>query len=253
MATCHSCGSELTGPYCNECGAKAQVERAARKPRKEAPKALAAGSARPARTGAAPQGFWKQTALALLGLALFAGGMITGFWLGTGSSNGQSGIASLGTGDPDFGDMPPAAVGGLYMDEGVAYMGQSNRTAAATSFRKAVTYFDRALKEDPDNLYARTYLGLTHFYLGDSTKALAELRETLNRDPNYLWAIFNLAWIYETAGKQGESLVMYKKYLAVVDQERELPAKYAEQYELIDRQIEVAQKAVAGLSGGDGK
>jgi len=36
----------------------------------------------------------------------------------------------------------------------------------------------------------------------------------------------------------------------VVDEERQDPLKYAEQSELIDRQVAAAQQAVARLSGG---
>lgn len=256
MATCHSCGSDLTGPYCNTCGTKAQPEMAPHKPRKEPPRSEASRRetvpARGARqeSAMAPQNVWRYTAMGLISVLIFGAGMIAGFYLGTGStiSADPSAVASF-----DLSGQPPISIAGMYMDEGVDFMSQGNRTAAANSLRKAVTFYNEALAEEPDNLYARTYLGLTQYYLGDSTKALTELRGVLQQDPNYLWAIFNLAWIYESGENPTEAILMYKKYLTAAPQEMEDRAKYSEQYDLIERQIKASETALANLEGGTAK
>lgn len=247
MAHCQNCGSELTGHYCNICGARAQEEKAAKK----APKPAAPVATRPAAAGRtqglfSPQRIGKTTAMGLLGVLLFGAGTVFGFWL----SGGAGGSSPTATASVEEGSMPAIAYAGKYMDEGVEYLNKGEKTAAVSSFRKAISYYEKALKEDPTDLYAQTYLGLTYFYTGDSTKALQNERAVLDKDPNYLWAIFNLAWMYEASGKPDEALLMYQKYLAVADQEKNNLLKYAEQSELIERQLDASKKAVEAAKGG---
>ncbi len=251
MQTCPSCGSELTGPYCNMCGGKAPDDKAVRKPRKEAPKAHAPAAARKQTSVLAPNRIWKTTAQGLLGLMLFGAGMVAGFYLANDSSDG--GPLESTTVDATQEQLPAVALGSKYMDEGVDYMTKNERAAAGNSFRKAITEFEKALKEDPNDQYARTYLGLTYYYSGDTNKAVSTSAEVLAKDPNYLWAIFNLAWISETSGKKTEAAAYYQKYLDVVQTERQNQLKYVEQQELVDRQVEAAKKALEGLKGGTTK
>ncbi|MDF2630294.1 MAG: hypothetical protein K0R39_4125 [Symbiobacteriaceae bacterium] len=248
MATCQNCGSDLNGPYCNTCGARAPEDRAHKKVVK--PVAQKQANGRPYGLFS-PQRIGRTTAMGLLGLMLFGAGTVTGYWLGTSAGSGS--ITSTSIDASGESTMPAIALAGNYMDEGVSFLNTGDRTAAVASFRKAITQFEKVLKEEPDNLYAKTYLGLTHYYVGDSNKALQYERAVLEKDENYLWALFNLAWIYETANQKTESLMMYKKYLAVVDQEKQNTIKYAEQLELIDRQVEAAKKAVAAAEGGANK
>lgn len=290
MVTCHNCGSELTGKYCNTCGERAQeeVSPASRKQRKAgpmergaeapshkpAPRAAARPVARPRPSDRAPGGLTPQlvtrtTALGLLGLALFGSGMIAGFYLAqspsfssggpltstTVEAQGQSdgSGATINLADPDA-ELPPLARAGILLDQGVEYMQRNSRPAATDKFRKAAGEYDKVLKEDPDNLYARSYLGLVYFYLGDNDKAFDHERKVLDKDPNYLWVIFNLAWMYEATGKKTESVLMYKRYADAAPKEKENKVKYAEQYDLIDKQLETAKKqAAGGVQGGEGQ
>jgi hypothetical protein len=254
MANCPNCGSELNGPYCNTCGARAPEERSAKK-------AAKAPAARPTQGGKGGPGLFssqrigKTTAMAVLGLALFGAGTFSGYYIGT--SNGGGAITSSSVdataGSIDTSSQTPLGLAGQYMDEGVEYLNKGDRATAATSFRKAIAQYEQAVKADPNNLYARSYLGLTYYYVGDSKKALELEQAVLKQDDKYLWAIFNMAWMYETSDKKDESLLMYKKYLAVVDEEKQNTAKYAEQYELIDKQIQASKNAVANAEGGTKK
>ena len=248
MATCQSCGSELTGLYCNSCGERTPEEKAARKPRKEpSPKAAAPGAKAPGPF--APQRIWRTTAIALLGLAIFGGGMVTGFYIATPTTNDSElgDLAVLAE------DLPPVTMAGRLVDQGVEYLNKGERSAAASHFRKAVAQYEKAIEEDPASLYPHAYLGLTYYYVGDSAKAVSTLNGVLDRDPNYLWALFNLAWINETGGKKAEAIAMYERYLAAAPTEKQNIIKYAEQLELIDRQVEASKKAVANLKGGGGQ
>lgn len=252
MATCQNCDSELTGPYCNACGARAPEERApnrARKPSAHSHKPVTGRGPSPF----SPQRIGRTTAMGLLGLILFGSGTIAGYWLGTGTNGSPPVSTPVDTAAFVAEDLPPLAAAGRYMDEGVGYLNKGDRTSATASFRKAIGQYEQVLKQEPENAYARSYLGLTYYYIGDSKRALEHEEAVLKQDPNYLWALFNLAWIYETAEKQTESLMMYQRYLSVVGAEKENRAKYAEQYDLIERQVEAAKKAVAAAKGGDTK
>lgn len=248
MATCASCGSELTGLYCNSCGTRASEERAPKKTRSPAPPKPVS------RTPGllSPQRIWRTVAVAVLALVVYGSGVITGIFMAQGSTAAGLGgtTPAAATGDPGLDAMPPLARANFYMEKGVALMNEGQRSAAVSEFRKSLKDWEAAIQAEPDNLYARTYEGLTYYYAGDSKVALEKLRAVLEKDPNYLWAIFNLAWIYETAGKKTEATLMYKKYVAVADEEKKNQLKYAEQFELIDRQVEAATKALEKLGGG---
>jgi|GEM_PF-1743812 len=258
MAECQSCGSELTGAYCNTCGARAPEERTPKKVKRET--APAHGTAKvshaPASRGhgaLSSQRIWRTTAVAIMGLLLYGAGIFTGVYMAQGDqSTAPAGDAQTVTveGEVDVAGMPPLARANFYMENGVALMNEGQRSAAISEFRKSITEWQNALKAEPDNLYAETYLGLTYYYAGDSNKALDTLRGVLEKDSNYLWAIFNLAWIYQAGEKPDQALLMYQRYLAAAPTEKQNMLKYAEQFELIDRQITAAEEAVAKLSGG---
>lgn len=254
MAHCSSCGAELTGQYCNTCGARAPEERA---PRKKKEAAQAAPRAHHPGKGPgllSPQRIWRTVAVSVLALIIYGGGIFTGIYMAQGSTGSLVGSGETPgagpTGDATLDSLSALARANWYMEKGVALMTEGQRSAAVAEFRKSLKEWDAALLEDPDSLYAQTYQGLTYYYVGDSTKALNTLRAVLEKDPNYLWAVFNLAWIYETGGKKPEAVLMYNKYIAVAPTEKQNQLKYAEQFELIDRQTEAAQKAVERLQGG---
>lgn len=267
MATCPSCGSAFSGEYCDICGAPAGDEpRTARaKPTQATPAQASFAQATPprakpsSRSGARAQPAFapearrpgRTTAMALLGAALFGAGFLSGLFVGQATQAPASGLQpNLGVSQATIDAMTPLAQANYFMETGVAMLNQGQRSAAVSEFRKAITAFKAVLEAEPDNLYAGTYLGLTYYYAGDDEQARQALEAVLERDPNYLWAIFNLAWIHDVEKRTADALALYQRYLDVVDQERQNPLKYAEQSELIDKQIGAAQQAVARLTGG---
>lgn len=251
MATCPTCGSDLTGQYCNTCGARAPEERAPRKKKEAASPANRAHHPGRGPGLLAPTRIWRTVAVVVLGLVIYGGGIFTGIYMAQGGT-GSGGLATTlsNIGDPAIDTMPPLARATFYMEKGVSLMNEGQRSAAVSEFRKALKEWQAAIEQEPENLYAQTYLGLTYYYAGDSQRAVEALRAVLEKDTYYLWAIFNLGWIYETGGKKTEAVLMYNKYLAVAPEEKKNMLKYAEQFELIDRQVEAAQTAVQRLQGG---
>lgn len=262
MATCPSCGSAFSGEYCDICGARAGDERKtaeARPPQAKLPQAKPTQAKPPSRSGSRVQPApapetrrpGRKTALALLGAALFGAGFFSGLFLGREVGAPASQLQpSLGVDQATIDALTPLGQANFFMETGVAMMNQGQRSAAVSEFRKAITAFKTVLEAEPDNLYAGTYLGLTYYYAGDEEQARQTLEAVLAKDPGYLWAIFNLAWIHETEGRTTDALALYQRYLDVVEHERQNPLKYAEQSELIDKQIGAAQQAVARLTGG---
>lgn len=260
MAFCSACGAELTGPYCDLCGAKAAEERTAKpkpKHRTESPSLSKSGAAEK-RTASgkglspfSPQRIWRTVAMACAALLLFGSGVVTGIWLGQGSTPAGLGMTPAGgITDADLTGLSDLARANFHMEQGVGLMNEGQRSAAVSEFRKALKAWELVLQAEPDNLYAQTYQGLTYYYAGDGKRAIQTLEAALAQDPNYLWAIFNLAWIHETNERPAEAKAAYQHYVEVAEAEKADLLKYAEQYELIDRQIEASRQAVARLSGG---
>lgn len=136
-----------------------------------------------------------------------------------------------------------------YLDEGSEFLSSGANDKALTAFRKSQQNWETVLKNDPGNLYAKTYLSLVQFYLGNNAKAFATGQEVLSQDANYLWALFNLAWMSESAGKLDDALRYYQRYVDAAPGESAKDGKYAEQPGLIDRQLQAAQAAVTKLKG----
>jgi len=143
MATCQNCGSDLNGPYCNPCGARAPEDRAQKKVSKPAAHKPSTGRSYGLFS---PQRIGRTTAMGLLGLMLFGAGTVTGYWLGTSSGGPLTSTSVDATADSA---MPAIALASQYMDEGVSYLNDSNRTAAGSSFRQAISQSEKGPKEEP--------------------------------------------------------------------------------------------------------
>lgn len=224
MSDCAHCGSELDGLDCSTCGERAPAPRPPVRLRRSR---------------------WGVGSI-LLGLLLFSGGLLTGIWF-------AQPISSMPTAaliDPTLAGLDPLTRAERYLEEGAALLGNGKRSAAISQFRKALKDWEAAIQAEPENHYARTYQGLTYYYAGDTKRAVQVLTAVLDEDPQYLWALFNLAWIDEQGGKKSEALQLYQRYLAAAESEQEDKVKYAEQYELIPVQVEAAQAAVEKLGGG---
>ncbi len=249
MPTCPSCGHETAGRYCDLCGGRTADPRKDSRPRGQ-PRA-AGPSGGPVRAPGLGRRPAYVTALALCALLLFGSGLVSGAWLARSAAVTGTGLyPTPGIDQAAIEAMTPLAQANFFLETGVSLLNQGHRSAAVSEFRKAITAFNTVLRAEPENLFAGTYLGLTYYYAGDAEKAEETLLAVLEQDPSYLWAIFNLAWVYEVEGETDAAVAMYQRYLEAAPAEREHTLKYAEQPELIDKQIGAAHEAIARLSGG---
>jgi len=176
----------------------------------------------------------------LVGILLLGAAFGAGYGVATVvSSDGSSAAVS---------DEPTLVAASRYLDEGSELLSKGSRDKAMASYRKSQQKWEAALKEDPGNVYAKTYLSLVQFYLGNNSQAFATAQEVLTQDPNYLWALFNLAWMSETSGKREDAMRYYQRYADAAPAESAKDGKYAEQPGLIDRQLEVAKSKLKGVT-----
>lgn len=139
--------------------------------------------------------------------------------------------------------------GNRHMQRGAELAEKSDREGALREWRQAIRDFEAAVRVVPTDLHARSDLGLVYMYTGQGDKAQQTLKAVLQEDPNYLWAIFNLAWVYRTVGEDLKALELYQHYLNVVGTERQKKDKYAAHYDLIEVQVERARAEVQELLG----
>ena len=75
--------------------------------------------------------------------------------------------------------------------------------------------YNTALKNDPNNVFALSNLGLIAQTQGDDKKAEARYQEVLKIDPNYQPGLFNLAIIRKAAGDTAEAERLYRRAIEV--------------------------------------
>jgi predicted O-linked N-acetylglucosamine transferase (SPINDLY family) len=77
----------------------------------------------------------------------------------------------------------------------------ANQLASQGRFGEAVTYYAIALSLNPRLVEARNNLGLAYSALGNTAKAIASLKESLSRKPDYVAAHSNLLLALNSAAE----------------------------------------------------
>ncbi len=83
----------------------------------------------------------------------------------------------------------------------LTYIGYSSRSLGY--MRRGLDYYDRALAADPDNLLARSYMGMAYLILGSTDRAAAQLTEIRARGGAGGWPDRALAAAIATGSSQG--------------------------------------------------
>jgi tetratricopeptide (TPR) repeat protein len=81
------------------------------------------------------------------------------------------------------------------------------QTSDPASFNEARTYYAKALEQKPDDVDARTDLGLTYYFANpsDPQRAIAEYRKSLALNPKHELTLQNLATALITTGNRDEA------------------------------------------------
>lgn len=84
------------------------------------------------------------------------------------------------------------------------------------NFKKAIEYFEKALKIDPDFAFAWDNLGVSYRELNNYDKALESYEKSLEIDPNGITPLQNIAVVYQYKKEYQKAIETYKK-LAEID------------------------------------
>ena len=70
--------------------------------------------------------------------------------------------------------------------------------------------------KNPDNLYAQMMLGLGGVQSGQYDKAAERFLAVVEKQPNNIEAVLNLAGVYERLGNKAEAVKWYKRSLTLI-------------------------------------
>lgn len=84
------------------------------------------------------------------------------------------------------------------------------------NFEKAVQYFEKAVKEDPEFAFAWDNLGVNYRRLNNFDKAIESYNKSLEIDPNGLMPLQNIAIVYQYKKEYQNAIKAYEK-LATID------------------------------------
>jgi serine/threonine protein kinase/Tfp pilus assembly protein PilF len=101
-------------------------------------------------------------------------------------------------------------------------LGGSWRSTQPEGAGERVRWYQAAVAVHPENLAARTNLGLALMYQGNLDAAMACFREIIRLDPKHALARNNVGWILQLQGKTDEAIAAYKDAIRA-DRELALP------------------------------
>ncbi len=86
-------------------------------------------------------------------------------------------------------------LGQLYLDWAEQLQSETDFEAARNKRLAAVDTFKHTLQIQPDHSAAKTSLGTAYFFLGNFEEAISQYVQSINQNPNYSLAHFNLAFV----------------------------------------------------------
>ena len=99
-------------------------------------------------------------------------------------------------------------------NEGIDYMKTGD-------FKKAATWFEKAVKTDPKFVFAWDNLGVSHRKLGNLEEALAAYNKSLEIDPKGIMPLHNIPVVYEFQKKYEKAIEAYQNILKVYPEDPE--------------------------------
>ena len=121
-----------------------------------------------------------------------------------------------------------------YFDWGLAVQNHAvsddDAAHAVEVFKRAVSYYDTYLADNPDAKSVTVDRAICVFYTGDHTAAITDLEEMLAQDDSFAPAWANLGMFYENDGRTDDAQQAYERALATAGDDDPYNVKtYAEQ------------------------
>ena len=85
--------------------------------------------------------------------------------------------------------------------------------AIAGSYDKAKSYYEKHLEIEPDNKDIKIGLALTYHNLTQTDKAIALIKEVLDKDPTYVFGLHYLAEIYASIHEHEKAIETWKSII----------------------------------------
>lgn len=79
------------------------------------------------------------------------------------------------------------------------------------NYEKAIEYFEKAVKEDPEFAFAWDNLGINYRRLNNYDKAIESYNKSLELDPNGLMPLQNIAIVYQYKKEYSKAILAYEK------------------------------------------
>jgi len=88
------------------------------------------------------------------------------------------------------------------------------------------------LDKDPDDSFSRYALALEFLSLGETERAIAALKELIQRDPKYVAAYHQLGRLYNKANKTAEAKLTYRQGIELAAETNDVHEKMEMEEEL---------------------
>jgi len=204
---CKSCGKELKAAarFCHECGA------------------AVSGKQQPEEsqlTPADPRN-WLQSFGAFLLIPIFVVIIVLLFWSNPDPENttATQGTESSAQKQPDMAAMAQIHSTLERLKERVATNTKDIEAidslavmfSIANNFEKSKAYYEMHLAIEPDNKDIKIALALTYHNLTDNEKAISLIKEVLDKEPEYVFALHYMAALLDAGHKHDEAKTYWKK------------------------------------------
>ena len=90
---------------------------------------------------------------------------------------------------------------------GLGFYVKAEQLRSAGQFREALDMYDRAITDDPSNYKFYYQKGKVFLVLRDEDNALHWFEKTVDVKPDYIYALTNMAWLYQRRGQYEKSVV----------------------------------------------
>lgn len=128
-------------------------------------------------------------------------------------------FAALKTSDPAAAEKIAAEIQVIWNDSGSASMNllakRAKRAMDAGSTDAALMHLNDLVRLAPEFAEGWNIRATVHFIVGAYRKSIADIHETLKREPRHFGALAGLGLVYTALGRKEEALAAYEAALAV--------------------------------------